>query len=51
MMNEHCQFPKLVTLDEAHALCLTQQFRGIVELYETPLMYSNEITRNNDDDK
>ena len=26
MMNEHCQFTKLVTLYEAHALCLAQQF-------------------------
>ena len=33
MMNEYCQFTKLVTLDEAHTLCLAQQFQGIVELY------------------
>ena len=36
MMNEHFQFTKLVTLDDAHALCLAQQFQGIMELYLTP---------------
>ena len=27
------QFTKLVTIYEAHALCLAQQFRGIIEFY------------------
>ena len=41
MMNEHFDFHDewtlhfniIVTLDEAHALCLAQQFPGIMEMY------------------
>ena len=32
-VQEHCQFTKLVTLDEVHFLCFAQQFQCIMELY------------------